>query len=57
VLVSMTDRGAVVYAEATEIRNRYFDEIFALLDPADRDGFAVILRKLADAGGLPPPEG
>lgn len=55
VLVTMTDKGARVFAEATEIRNEYFDEIFALLDPADRDAFAVMLRKLADAAGLPPP--
>ncbi len=57
VLVSMTDRGGEVFAAATEIRNRYFEEIFALLDPADRDGFVILLRKLADAGGLPRPEG
>jgi DNA-binding MarR family transcriptional regulator len=53
VLVAMTDRGAEVFAEAVEIRNRSFDEIFALLDPADRDGFAILLRKLAEAAGLP----
>lgn len=55
VLVSMTDRGAAVFAEATEIRNRYFEEIFALLDPADREAFAIVLRKLAGAAGRPPP--
>lgn len=55
VLVAMTDRGAEVFAEATQIRNRYFDEIFALLDPADREELAIMLRKLADAAGLPPP--
>jgi DNA-binding MarR family transcriptional regulator len=55
VLVAMTPRGEASFAEAIGIRNEMFDEVFARLDPGERDQLAALLRRLAGVAGLPYP--
>jgi DNA-binding MarR family transcriptional regulator len=52
VLVAMTARGRAAYAEAVEVRNAMFDEVFAALDDEERAAFARVLARLADSAGL-----
>jgi DNA-binding MarR family transcriptional regulator len=55
VLVAVTPRGEASFAEAIGIRNEMFDEVFARLDPGERDQLAALLRRLAGVAGLPYP--
>ena len=46
ILVRLTDRGAAVRDDLREARRKAAEDLFAPLDPADRQALAVLLTRL-----------